>query len=84
MGPSPLTPGAQVSVRFVLPGQKIDFDVECEICWCDEKQRAGLQFLSLTMEQQVALRQWLSARLEQSLPESVSRQFDRQQPDVLD
>jgi CheY-like chemotaxis protein len=84
MGPSPLTPGAQVKVHFALPGQKSDFDVECEICWCDEKQRAGLQFLSLTTEQQVALQQWLSARLEQSLPESVSRQFDRPRPDLLD
>jgi len=81
---SPLTPGTQVKVRFALPGQRILFNIESEICWCDEKQRAGLQFLSLTAEQQVALQQWLSARLEQSLPESVSRQFARTQSDVLD
>jgi PilZ domain len=84
IAPSPLTPGTQVKIGFVLPGQKIHFHVECEICWCDDKQRAGLQFLSLTTEQQEALQQWLSARLEQSLPESVARQFNRPQPDVLD
>ena len=81
---SALTPGAQVKVRFALPGQKLHFNVESEICWCDEKQRAGLQFLSLATEQQVVLQQWLAARLEQSLPKSVSRQFEVAQPDVLD
>jgi len=82
--PAPLTPGTQVKVRFALPGEKIRFDVESEICWCDDKQRVGLQFLSLTTEQQGALQQWLATRLEQSLPESVSRQFEVTQTDVLD
>jgi hypothetical protein len=84
LAPSPLTPGTQVKVRFALPGQEIHFNVESEICWCDDKQRAGLQFLSLTAEQQVALQQWLSTRLEQSLPESVARRFEATEPDVLD
>ena len=84
MAPSPLTPGTQVKVCFALPGEKIHFNVESEVCWCDEKQRAGLQFLALASEQQVALQQWLSARLEQSLPESVARQFEVTQADVLD
>jgi CheY-like chemotaxis protein len=82
--PSRLTPGAHVKVRFALPGQKMHFNIESEICWCDDKQRAGLQFLSLTTEQQVELQQWLSERLEQSLPESVSRQFETARSDVLD
>ena len=82
--PTPLTPGTQVKVRFALPGEKVHFNIESEVCWCDDKQRAGLQFLSLTSEQQIALQQWLAARLEQSLPESVSRQFEVTQPDALD
>ena len=49
-----------------------------------ELARPGLQFLSLATEQQVVLQQWLAARLEQSLPKSVSRQFEVAQPDVLD
>ena len=41
----------------------------------DAKGRAGLRFLSLSEERSAELKEWLSRRLEQSLPESVAMKF---------
>jgi hypothetical protein len=73
-----LKPGSQVRVLFTLPGQDIRFRVESEVCWYDEQGRAGLRSLIIPSEQQSALQQWLAAKLEEALPESVARQFRKQ------
>ena len=74
---SSLTPGAEVRIRFVLPGQHNPLKIGAEICWYDEKGRAGLRFLVPSPDQQSVLQEWLAARLEEKLPESVARQFQR-------
>jgi len=38
-----LKPGSQLRVLFTLPGQRAQFIVESEVCWHDEKGRAGLR-----------------------------------------
>ncbi|PYV52354.1 MAG: hypothetical protein DMG98_24250, partial [Acidobacteria bacterium] len=58
-----------------IPGQGSQFAAQSEICWCDEKGRAGLRFAALSSEQKTELQQWLSKRLEESLPESVALKF---------
>jgi CheY-like chemotaxis protein len=71
----PLKPGAQVGVQFTLPGQATEFVAESEICWYDEKGRAGLQFLTLSPQQTSGLQDWLSRKLEEILPDSVTSRF---------
>lgn len=73
-----LKPGAQVRVLFTLPGQLLRFKIEAEVCWYDENSRAGLRSLMIPSEQKPILQQWLAAKLEEDLPESVARQFQRE------
>jgi hypothetical protein len=73
-----LKPGAQVRVLFELPGQSVRFKIESEVCWYDEKGRAGLRSLMIPSEQKSILQQWLAVKLEEDLPESVARQFRRE------
>jgi len=70
-----LKPGGQLRVLFILPGQRDRFTVESEVCWYDEKGRAGLRSLTIPSEQKSALQGWLAAKLEEDLPEAVARQF---------
>jgi hypothetical protein len=71
----PLKPGNRVKVLFTLPGQQLRFRVDSEICWYDDQGRAGLRTLMMASELQPILQQWLAARLEENMPESVARQF---------
>lgn len=68
-------PGSRVTARFTLPEVAIDFEVEAEICWCDNKGRVGLEFRSLPGEHELKLQSWLSSRIEQGLPEPAARLF---------
>lgn len=70
-----LKPGGQVRVLFRLPGQPVRFMVESEVCWYDERGRAGLRSLLISSGHKSILQEWLAARLEESLPESVASQF---------
>jgi len=72
-----LKPGRQVKVRFTLPGQNDRFTFESEVCWYDEKGRAGLRSLIIPPEQRSTLQNWRGAKLEEDLPESVALRFRR-------
>jgi PilZ domain len=69
--------GAPVKVQFALPNEPTAFDIEAEICWCDNKGRAGLHFRSVSPEHKLLLQGWLSRRIEQGLPEPVARLFQK-------
>jgi ActR/RegA family two-component response regulator len=69
-----LGPGVKVQVQFTLPGHEKPFAVDATICWCNETY-LGLQFTSLSPDLTSELQEWLSRRLEQSLPESVADKF---------
>ncbi len=73
--PVPLKPGAGVCVEFTIPGKQAGIEAHSEISWYDEKGRAGLRFLEPTPGQSSELREWLSRRLEESLPEAVAAKF---------
>lgn len=73
-----LKPGMQVRILFTLPGQLVRFKVESEVCWYDEKGRAGLRSLMIPTDQKSTLQDWLAVKLEEALPESVARQFEKQ------
>ncbi len=70
-----LKPGGQVRVLFTLPGQRDLFAVKSEVCWYDEKGRVGLRSLLISSQQRSVLQEWLTAKLEENLPESVALQF---------
>ncbi len=74
-GSPALRPGMHVKVMFALPGEPVRFKIEAEVCWHDEKGRAGLRSLTIPSEQRSVLQRWLAARLEEDLPDSVARQF---------
>lgn len=66
-----------VRARFTVPDEVTVFDIEAEICWCDNRGRAGVQFRSVPSEQQALLQGWLSRKIEQGLPESIARLFQK-------
>lgn len=68
-------PGATVKAEFSLPSEPTVFNIDAEVCWCDKKGRAGLQFRAVLPEQQAQLQDWLSRRIEQGIPEPVARLF---------
>ena len=70
-----LKPGGMLKIVFTLPGQVDPFTFESEVCWFDEKGRAGLRSLLISSEQKSALQEWLAAKLEEDLPEAVASQF---------
>jgi PilZ domain-containing protein len=71
--------GAAVEARFVLPDTAGEFHVEAEVCWSDNRGRAGLRFRSLSSEQRAKLQGWLSNKIAQGLPEPVLRFFNKKQ-----
>lgn len=69
--------GEAARAQFTLPGEAVPFDVEAEICWSDNKGRAGLQFQIVPPDQKSRLQDWLSRRIEQGLPEPAARFFQK-------
>jgi PAS domain S-box-containing protein len=74
-GSPAIKPGELVKVVLTLPGQHDHFTIESEVCWYDEKGRAGLRSRLISSEQQSVLQEWLAAKLEEDLPEEVASQF---------
>jgi hypothetical protein len=72
-------PGTTVRAQFTLPGEPAPFDIDAEVCWCDDKGRAGIQFSAVPSGQQLLLQNWLSRKIEQSLPEPIARLFHKTQ-----
>jgi DNA-binding response OmpR family regulator len=75
----PLSPGEEVQVRFALPGHEVTFLAESRICWL-KTGHLGIRFVSLSQEHESELQDWLSQKLQETLPEFVARKF---QPKVL-
>ena len=73
----PLKSGQLVSVQFQLPDRPFQFAAQSFICWSDEQGQVGIQFASPSGEWKSELQEWLSQRLEESLPESVVEKFRR-------
>lgn len=68
-------PGVTVKAEFTLPNESAVFSIDAEICWCDNKGRAGLHFRLISPDQLVLLQDWLSQKIEQRIPEPVARLF---------
>jgi len=73
--PKRLTAGMGIHIQFVLPGFNSTLTAVSEVRWRNSKNRAGLKFVLMPLEQRCDLQEWLARRLEQSLPESVAQRF---------
>jgi ActR/RegA family two-component response regulator len=69
---TPLGPGDPVRAHFTLPGDDFQFVCESTVRWTTE-QKIGLQFRSPPGI--ARLQQWLSRRLEETMPQSVRDKF---------
>jgi hypothetical protein len=72
----PLIAGEDVEVQFTLPDHKVPFVAESRICWW-KSGHLGVRFVSLSQEHKSELQGWLSQKLEEMLPESVVRRFQK-------
>lgn len=71
----PLASGTEATVQFVLPDLTAPITAETKVCWSDEQGHAGFQFMGLSAEASGKLSAWLAKRLEEQLPQSVTREF---------
>jgi CheY-like chemotaxis protein len=70
----PFSPGDVVHVHFTLPGGEMSLLAESKICWL-KSGHLGVHFVSLSQEHKSELQDWLSQRLEETLPEFVAKKF---------
>jgi hypothetical protein len=81
----PLNAGEDVQVQFTLPDHKAPFLAKSKICWL-RTGHFGVHFVSLPLERKSELQEWLSRKLQEAIPESVARQFqkvEKRSPAVL-
>jgi ActR/RegA family two-component response regulator len=74
--PISLRPVEPVELQFTLPGDEFQFVLESRVCWAKE-QGIGLQFTSSSLHRTAKLQQWLSRRLEETIPQSVRDKFSK-------
>lgn len=67
----PVTPGADVEVRFELPTVSDRLNVKGEFAWADGKGNAGIRFVHVPGETKKALGRWLADRNIDDLPRGV-------------
>ena len=72
---TPLTPGAEVTVQFTLPKPHLAVTAECKVCWSNDKGQSGLSYMFLPSNLSSGLQAWLARRLEEQLPDPVTRRF---------
>jgi DNA-binding response OmpR family regulator len=68
-----LPKGATPRLKFALPDEKIEFEVEAEVAWADFKGLAGFRFRNFAPSSQARLEEWLDRRMEQEFPGSKER-----------
>jgi ActR/RegA family two-component response regulator len=72
---TPLMPGTELKIQFTLPSPHLDVTADCKVCWHDDKGQAGLSFLFLPSNLGSELQAWLARKLEEQLPDVVTRRF---------
>jgi len=79
-GSTPLGPGAEVNIQFTLTDPQLAITAECRVCWTDDRGQSGLSFLFLPSNLSSELQAWLARRLEEQLPDLVTRRFQPSNP----
>jgi CheY-like chemotaxis protein len=70
----PLSAGELVRIQFTLPDHKGPLVAESKIKWC-KTGHLGVHFVSLSRGRKSDLQDWLSQKLEETLPEFVAGKF---------
>ena len=70
----PLSNGESVKTHFSLPDHDMRFVAESKIIWW-KTGHLGVRFLSLSQGRKSDLQDWLSQKLEETLPEFVAGKF---------
>lgn len=73
---TPLFPGTEVTVQFTLPKPSLSITAQAKVCWYNDKGQGGFSFLFLPAHTASDLQEWLARRLEEEMPESVTRKFE--------
>jgi hypothetical protein len=79
---APFRAGEAVQLQFTLPDHTAPLVAESTICWL-KTGHVGVRFVSLSPEPKSELQQWLSRKLEEALPESIARQFQKAEDSPL-
>ncbi len=74
-GSSPLIPGTEVTTQFTVTNPQLAMTAECRVCWTNDKGQSGLSFLLLPSNLSSELQAWLARKLEEQLPDPVTRRF---------
>ncbi len=72
---TPLMPGTELKIQCTLPNPHLDLTADCKVCWHNDQGHAGLLFLFLPANLGSELQSWLARKLEEQLPEVVTRRF---------
>jgi ActR/RegA family two-component response regulator len=72
---SPLTPGAQVTMQFTLADPQLAITADCKVSWINDEGQSGLSFVFLPSNLSSELQVWLARRLEEQLPNPITRRF---------
>jgi ActR/RegA family two-component response regulator len=78
---APLMPGTEVMIQFTLTNPQLAITADCKVCWHNDKGQSGLLFLFLPSNLSSELQAWLARRLEEQLPDPVTRRFQSQKTD---
>jgi len=74
-GSTPLRPGVEVGMQFTLTNPQLAVTAECRVCWTNDRGQSGLSFLFLPSDLSSELQDWLARKLEEQLPDPVTRRF---------
>jgi ActR/RegA family two-component response regulator len=75
IGSTPLMPGTEVTTQFTVTKPQLAITAECKVCWTNDKGQSGLSFLFLPSNLRSDLQAWLARKLEEQLPDPVTRRF---------
>jgi len=67
-----LMPGTEVTIQFTLTNH-LAVTADCKVCWHNDKGQSGLLFLFLSSNLCSELQAWLARRLEEQLPDPVTK-----------
>jgi ActR/RegA family two-component response regulator len=74
-GSTPLTPATEVTTQFTVTNPQLAITAQCRVCWTNDKGQSGLSFVFLPANLSSELQAWLARRLEEQLPDLVTRRF---------
>jgi ActR/RegA family two-component response regulator len=75
IGSSSLTAGAEVTMQFTVTDPRLAMTAECKVCWTNDRGQSGLSFQLLSSDLSGEWQAWLARRLEEQLPDLVTRRF---------